>query len=305
MKNQPFYKEAKLMLETIPAVATENCFALKGGTAINFLVRDMPRLSVDIDLTYLPIEDRATSLANISSALKRISNRIAQADPNARIQEGLIKNTKIVSKLYVSNHEAQIIIEPNLVLRGTAFPTKKRTLSPAVKSLFELSVSIETASSGDLYGGKLCAALDRQHPRDLFDVQVLLENEGITDEIRTGFLIYLAGHDETMSDLLSPKKKDIRDQFFTEFSGMTNRETTLEELEKTRDRLFKMFPEILAENERRFLLSLKEGQPRWDLLPIQGAEKLPAIQWKLLNIRKMKPEHHSKSVKRLKAILGL
>lgn len=136
-------------------------------------------------------------------------------------------------------------------------------------------------------------------------LKVLLENEGITDEIRTGFLIYLAGHDETMSDLLSPKKKDIRDQFFTEFSGMTNRETTLEELEKTRDRLFKMFPEILAENERRFLLSLKEGQPRWDLLPIQGAEKLPAIQWKLLNIRKMKPEHHSKSVKRLKAILGL
>lgn len=46
MKNQPFYREAKLMLETIPGVAAEDCFALKGGTAINFFVRDMPLLEL-------------------------------------------------------------------------------------------------------------------------------------------------------------------------------------------------------------------------------------------------------------------
>lgn len=208
--SQQSYEEAKLMLETIPAVAAEDCFALKGGTAINFFIRDMPRLSIDIDLTYLPIEDRTTSLNNISATLKRVSKGILLINSSLTVQEGLIKYTKFTSKLYVSNHESQIIIEPNLVLRGCVFPTRKRSISTAVKTLFEMSVSIGVVSEADLYGGKLCAALDRQHPRDLFDVKILLENEGITDDIRKGFLIYLTGHDETMSDLLAPKKKNIK-----------------------------------------------------------------------------------------------
>jgi hypothetical protein len=107
-----FFKEAKLMLEVMPAVAAESCFALKGGTAINFFVRDMPRLSVDIDLTYLPIEDRNPSLAGISDALKAIAVRIRKANGTLQIQEGKLKNTQIVTKLYVSNLDVQIKIEP-------------------------------------------------------------------------------------------------------------------------------------------------------------------------------------------------
>jgi hypothetical protein len=57
-------------------VATETCFALKGGTAINLFFRDMPRFSVDIDLTYLPVEDRASSLVAIDAALRRIADKI-------------------------------------------------------------------------------------------------------------------------------------------------------------------------------------------------------------------------------------
>src|SRR6201992_700927 len=112
-----YKQQVSLLLSVLPEVAKEKCFALKGGTAINFFFRDMPRLSVDIDLTYLPIEDRPTSLANISLALKTISKRILSENPRLIVQEGLIKNTKITSKLYVSNNETQIIIEPNLVLR--------------------------------------------------------------------------------------------------------------------------------------------------------------------------------------------
>jgi predicted nucleotidyltransferase component of viral defense system len=55
MKDSPYYKQVELMLKIIPLVAAERCFALKGGTAINLFVRDMPRFSVDIDLTYLAI----------------------------------------------------------------------------------------------------------------------------------------------------------------------------------------------------------------------------------------------------------
>lgn len=56
----------------VPFVATEKEFALKGGTAINLFIRDMPRLSVDIDLTYVPVADRATSLKAIDAGMKRI-----------------------------------------------------------------------------------------------------------------------------------------------------------------------------------------------------------------------------------------
>ncbi len=68
MKNTIYYQRAELLLRVLPAIATESCFALKGGTAINFFIRDLPRLSVDIDLTYLPIESREQTLLHISEA---------------------------------------------------------------------------------------------------------------------------------------------------------------------------------------------------------------------------------------------
>lgn len=64
-----FYRQVALLVRVLPWVATEKCLALKGGTAINLFVRDMPRLSVDIDLAYLPIEPREASLQHISAAL--------------------------------------------------------------------------------------------------------------------------------------------------------------------------------------------------------------------------------------------
>lgn len=304
-KNSRFFNEAKLMLDVLPSVAEEACFGLKGGTAINFFLRDMPRLSVDIDLTYLPIEDRNTSLAGITNGLKAIASRIHQANPSLQVQEGKLKNTPSVTKLYVSNQQAQIKVEPNLVLRGTLFPTEKLRLRPKVEELFETSVKMVVVSKADIYGGKICAALDRQHPRDLFDIKILLENEGITDEIRKGFIIYLAGHDETMSQLLAPSAKDIERIFAEEFAEMSTEPVTLDELLKTRSILIAMLKKELTQNERKFLLSIKEGAPQWDLLGVPGIEKLPAIQWKLANIKKMKPDHHRKSVERLKTILGM
>lgn len=305
VQDRRYYKEAKLMLETIPSVATEECFALKGGTAINFFVRNMPRLSVDIDLTYLPIENRDASLTGISQALKRVANRITQLRPSIQVGHVLLSKTKHVTKLTISERDTQITIEPNLVARGTVFPTHEKDTSERVEEAFEMSASIQTVSDADLYGGKLCAALDRQHPRDLFDVKILSDNEGITDEIRRGFIVYLAGHDETMSELLDPKPKDIKKVFVEQFKGMPFEPVKIETLLETRDRLIATIRKDLKEGERMFLLSLKEASPNWKLLGIEGIEKLPSIQWKLINIRKMKPDHHRKSIERLKAILEL
>lgn len=303
IKDHPYFKQASLMLEVLPSVAAEDCFALKGGTAINFFLREMPRLSVDIDLTYLPLEDRNTSLKNISDALKRIAERFKKVNPKAMIQEGLIGGTKVVSKLYVSNAESQVIIEPNLTLRGVFFPTQTRKVSSQVGKNFGVAVSIKVVSTPDLYGGKICAALDRQHPRDLYDIKVLFENEGITDDIRKGFVLYLCGHDETMSQLLEPPRKDISMIYKTQFDGMTLEPITLEALVETRERLVKTLQNSLTNLEREFLLSVKCGSPKWGLLDIAGLEKFPAIQWKLANIRKMSPEHHKSSIERLRKIL--
>jgi len=181
VKDSPYYKQAELMLKTLPHVAAERIFALKGGTAINLFVRDMPRLSVDIDLTYLPVDEaRETALRNMSAALDRIADTIKRSIPGTRVQETCAKNPERVTRLTVAAGSMRIKIEPNEVIRGAVFPAEDRDLTHRAEDLFELSVTAQTLSLADLYAGKLCAALDRQHPRDLFDVRLLLDNEGIT-----------------------------------------------------------------------------------------------------------------------------
>lgn len=305
MKDSPYFRQAQLMLRVMPQVAAEKCFALKGGTAINLYVRDMPRLSVDIDLTYLPLEPRDTALANIGAALQRIAAEIRRIVPGATVQEIRTRGAEHVSKLIVGTAEATIKIEPNLVLRGTVYSPEERELSEQAESLFELSATASTLAVADLYGGKLCAALDRQHPRDIFDVKVLMENEGITDEIRTAFIIYLASHDRPMSELLAPKLKDFRQVFEQEFAGMAAEEVEHDELVAVRDRLIEIIRNTMTENEKKFLLSIKQGKPGWDLMPVAGIDQLPGIQWKLVNIRKMNKKKQMESLQKLQAVLGL
>src|SRR5215469_16917115 len=80
-----YRQQVTLLIRILPSVAEDRAFALKGGTAINMFVREMPRLSVDIDLTYLPVEDRATSLAAINAAMLRIKERIERGIPAAKV----------------------------------------------------------------------------------------------------------------------------------------------------------------------------------------------------------------------------
>jgi predicted nucleotidyltransferase component of viral defense system len=305
MNGSPFFKQAELLLRTLPYVAAEKCFVLKGGTAINLFVRDMPRLSVDVDLTYLPVEPRVESLEKISSALARIASAIEKTIPNARVQVGHIPGDKNIAKLYVRTPEAQIKIEPNLVIRGAVFPSVELTLSKKAEKLFELSVSVATLSVADLYGGKLCAALDRQHPRDLFDIHLLLKSEGITDDIRKAFIIYLASHDRPINELIDPIRKDVWRIFGNEFQGMTTVPVRFEDLLDAREKLISVLKNNLTEAEKKFLVSIKEMNPQWELLGIDGIERLPAIQWKLANIKKMSPGKRVEAMAKLKAKLGL
>src|SRR5690606_22679459 len=152
--------------------------ALKGGTAINLFVRDMPRLSVDIDLTYLPVENRAASLAAIDDAMLRIKDRVEQGLLGVKVSASRSADEKIVTKLIVRDQDAQIKIEVTPVLRGTVYDPALTGVVPIVEDTFGFA-EIKIVSFADLYAGKIVAALDRQHPRDLFDVRDLLANEGV------------------------------------------------------------------------------------------------------------------------------
>lgn len=184
---EAYRKQAALLIRVLPLVAEEADFALKGGTAINLFIRDMPRLSVDIDLTYLPVQARPQSLAAIDEAFRRIAGRVQATIDTAKITESKLEER--TTKLFVRADGVQIKLDVTPVLRGCVYEPELRSVSDTVEETFGFA-EIKVVSFADLYGGKIVAALDRQHPRDLFDVRDLLANEGIDDALRRAFVVY-------------------------------------------------------------------------------------------------------------------
>jgi len=164
MKDTVFFRQAELLLRILPIIHKEEAFALKGGTAINFFVQNLPRLSVDIDLTYLPLHERDLALDEIRNGLARIAEAIKGRMPGTRILLKKIHGTGVVRGLIVERNGITVKVEANLVLRGSVYPPETKTLSKRAQDLFELSLQMRILSSHDLYAGKICAALDRQHP---------------------------------------------------------------------------------------------------------------------------------------------
>jgi len=281
-----YFKQAELLLRVIPFIDKEALFALKGGTAINFFVRDLPRISVDIDLAYLPVGERDVSLEAISSALARVSQDIESRIPETKVTYRKTRGSDLLSGLFVQRQETIVKIEPNLVIRGSAYPPERRVISSKAVDLFEISVESQILSENELYAGKICAALDRQHPRDLFDIMMLFKYGNFNTAMRKAFIVYLISHDRPMVEVLNPRFADIRPVFETEFQGMTLEEVTCEDLEMAREELVSIIARELTVEEKQFIVSIKERTPRWELVDIEGIENLPAVKWKLLNIAK-------------------
>ncbi len=306
--SQGYLEQVKLLLQVLPIINEQDCFALKGGTAINLFFRDMPRLSVDIDLTYLPIEPREIFLKNITIAIDTMASNIRNSGAKQyQVEEVFLKEPRQISKLLVFNKEARIIIEPNFVLRGSVFECETHGLCQSAQDQFLSYFRIKTLSFADIYAGKICAALARQHPRDLFDVKILLENEGITESIRQAFVVYLASNSRPIHEILNPNPnlQNMQKTFDEGFSGMTKIVVPYEQLVETRYDLIKKILKELTTNEREFLISVKEGEPNWLLLPILGIEKLPGLAWKGMNIKKMDPKKQNDSLEKLKKVLAL
>lgn len=300
--NKNFLAQSRLVMDVLPFIAEEKVFALKGGTAINFFIRDLPRLSVDIDLTYCPIESRDATLKKSNDAFDRIidklKNRLGVHIVLQRDRKG-----EFVAKVDVQSKYAQIKIEPNFVFRGSVFPVKELQTQSKVAETLERTVKMQVLSFEDLYAGKLCATLNRQHPRDLFDMKLLLDNEGISDEMRKAFVVYLASDSRPINELLNPNLHDFSLNYQSEFSGMTNIEIGAQELVDIRDYLCKNIIKILSDNEKQFLLSLIRMEPKWDLLSLPvDINDLPGIKFKILNLESMEPKKRMQYGEKLEAI---
>ena len=245
-----YFRRVLLLGRVLPHVAEESCFALKGGTAINFFIRDLPRLSVDIDLAYLPIADHGVSRSDIDAALRRIRDRLTRASPAYRVAVGSNDGAGLIDTLNISDGSQTVKVEVNPVIRGSVGKPVRMTLRPAVQESFGFA-QVTALPFEDLYAGKLMAALDRQHPSDLFDVMILLEAEGISEGLLKTWLAYLVGHKGSMADVLAPNRKDIGTLFREQFVSMTQREVTLQLLIDTRERLIGELHARLGERGRR------------------------------------------------------
>ncbi len=300
-RSNPYFRQVELLLALMPLVGRERCFALKGGSAINLFVRDLPRLSVDLDLTFVPVKERAQSMAEMDAALARMAGAIGRALTGVEIQHGAGRPGER-TKLFVKRDGVGVKVETSPVLRGAVGQPDIRGVCPAIEAQFGYA-EMPLLHLHDLYAGKLCAALDRQHPRDLFDVKLLLENEGVTADLMQVFIVYLISGNRPLAEMLAPRFQPLESVFETQFKGMTLLPIDVATLEETRRDLVKLIQEQLTDAQRQFLLSFKKGAPEWSLLTLPEVARLPAVQWKLVNIRRMSKSKHAAAVEKLNQVL--
>lgn len=291
MKYQAYKKQVELLLTVLPEIAKEKCFALHGGTAINLFIRNMPRLSVDIDMTYVHIEDRTTTLLNIEKSLERITSNIQKLSSKIKIV-----HYRKAGKLVISNSDAVVKIETNLVSRGLISEPITTVLCDKAQNEFNAFAEIQIVPFSQLYGGKICAALDRQHPRDLFDVQYLLKNNGIDNNIKKGFFLSLLSNPRPIYEILNPNFLDQRATLNNQFIGMTREIFTYEDFEETRKKLVESINCFLTNEDKSFLLAFNQSNPNWEIYNFQ---EFPAIQWKLKNLSILKKNNPKKMIEQL------
>ncbi len=280
--NQVYIDTARLLIQVAPLVLADKVFALKGGTAINLFVRDMPRLSVDLDLVFTDHRlEREDALARINEAIRKAVGRLKKRGFQTHAATAADAGE---TKLFVRRDKLEVKVEVNFVLRGTLHPIRSASLTPKAKEALLADLELPVVSPEDLYGGKLVAAMDRQHPRDLFDVMQLFLHEGITPGIRRGFVAYLACHNRPIHEVLFPSLRDISGEYDNTFRGMTAEPVELKALLAARERMVTELQAGLDADERRFLLSLARNEPDWALLGIEHLEELPGIRWKLVNL---------------------
>lgn len=282
-----YAQKVELLLRLVPIIMEEEVFAIHGGSAINLFLKDLPRYSVDIDLTYIPLADRITSIADINLHLKSICEKAKRAFKGMHITPKFD-----TCKLLCEYQGRQVKIEVNQTKRGiVGGEVLTRPLSDKAQNEFSLYCEAKIVPLTLLYGGKIAAALSRQHPRDLFDVKYM---DLPLSNCREGLIFCLLGSDRPIHESLAPSLIDQRDAMANQFDGMTDIPFTYDEFEATRSKLIDDVKAIITEADREFLVSFESGQPQWDGYEFEYFKNYPSVQWKFLNLQKLAKQNPQK-----------
>lgn len=298
--NDIYRRQVALLIRVMPLVFKIKAFAVHGGTAINLFHRNLPRYSVDIDITYIPLEDRNTSLKNINTHLANLKTAIERAVPGIRVI-----HKPDVWKLQCTKDGTTIKIEVNGTKRGILGDTEKMQLCEKAKAEFGMSCFANIVSWSQLYGGKIAAALSRQHPRDLFDCRDMTSDD--FEAVKNGFMLCLLGSDKPIIESLNPNPIDQREALDNQFEGMTNVPFNYDDYQKARLNLLEVVNQGLTDDDKAFLISFEDGNPDWSKCCAGDLSYYPSVRWKLQNIAKIKsnnPTKHKEGVDKLMGYLN-
>lgn len=299
--NKIYRRKVEFLLRILPFVTDEDCFAIHGGTAINLFVKNLYRLSVDIDVTYIPIEDRNTSLQRINEALVRISDRVKRQFPDVRVIPRLD-----ICKITCESRGCQVKIEVNQTKRGLVCgEAALLPLCEKAQSLFGMEVDARIVPIPQLYGGKISAALSRQHPRDLFDVKQM---DIPLADVKEGLIFCLLGSDRPIYESFAPNLIDQHEAMERQFSGMSEMLFGYNDFEATREKLILDVNSMMTEEDRRFLIGFEELTVDWENTPYSSFRKYPSVRWKMQNLQKLKASNPKKlktETDKLRKIFGM
>lgn len=294
--NEIYRRQVALLIRVMPLVFKIKDFAVHGGTAINLFHRNLNRYSVDIDITYIPIADREPSLKAINSHLAALKTSIEKAIPGIHVI-----HKQDVWKLQCTKDGTTIKIEVNGTKRGLIGAVEKKQLCDKARNEFGMTCFANIVSWPQLYGGKIAAALSRQHPRDLFDCREITEEDFA--HVKSGFILCLLGSDKPIVESLSPNPINQTEALDNQFEGMTDEPFSYDDYEISRFNLIKVVNQGLDEADRNFLISFEEGTPDWDKCCAGNLNRYPSVRWKLQNIQTLKkknPHKHKEGVNKLK-----
>jgi predicted nucleotidyltransferase component of viral defense system len=284
--DRQYVDAVRLLLMVAPVIFESPRFALTGGTALNLFVQDLLRLSVDIDVAFTDhAMERESALIAIGNDLQNAMAKLERMGYSAMIRKTQKGDE---AKLLVADQSSQIKVEVNFVFRGTLLPVELRTLVSSARNLFTTAMELPVLAIPELYGSKLVAALDRQHPRDWFDVTAMIDNSALEATMIDCFVAYLAGHNRPVHEVLFSNDLSLDEIFNSDFVGMTAAEIPLQRLIETRQRIRQELPKALTDAHRRFLLSFVRAEPDWSLMPFEHLKDMPAIRWKLFNLEKLR-----------------
>ena len=287
MYSPVFARKVELLLKLMPFVMNEGVFAVHGGTAINLFVKDMPRYSVDIDLTYMPLAGREESLRDINAHLQSIIQQALPQLPGLHV----VPNYD-TCKLLCEYHGYQVKVEVNQTKRGLiGGEARTPPLCEKAQEEFGLYCEATIVPQTLLYGGKIAAALSRQHPRDLFDIKYM---DMPLADLREGLIFCLLGSDRPIHESLAPKLLDQRLAIVNQFEGMTDIPFSYEDFEQTRAKLITDVRLLMTDSDKQFLLSFEAGEPQWEGYEFECFKNYPSVQWKLLNLTKLKKSNPTK-----------